>query len=59
MCMPWDIKKVLFLFSLSLLIRRACAKCTGLALKVQLIHFYSSPEHTETRQDEVRPKPHQ
>lgn len=54
---PWD-NKVLLLFSLLPLIRRTCVKNTESALMVQVINFCSSSEHTETRQDQLRPKPH-
>lgn len=57
-CVPQDVK-MLSLFSLLLLVRRVCVKNTESALKVWVINFCSSSENTETKQDQLRPKPHQ
>lgn len=50
---------MLSLFSLLLLVRRVCVKNTESALKIWVINFCSSSENTETKQDQLKPKPHQ
>lgn len=50
---------MLSLFSPLLLVRRVCVKNTESALKIWVINFCSSSENTETKQDQLKPKPHQ